>query len=102
VRAVHSGRRYISPSVAPVVLKRVNYSARKKANRTAGDHLTQRENEVLKLIAEGATTKEVASRLGLSPKTAQVHRDNIKRKLALSTTAAIVLYAIKHKVVRID
>ncbi|MDO8434304.1 MAG: response regulator transcription factor [Candidatus Binatus sp.] len=102
VRAVHAGRRYISPSIAPVVLNRVNFATSKLSTAPATDHLTRRESEVLKLIAEGATAKEVASRLGLSPKTAQAHRENIKRKLALRTTAAMVMYAIKHKLVRLD
>ena len=51
---------------------------------------------------EGATTKEVAQRLGISVKTAQAHRDNLKQKLELRSTAAIVRYAIKHKLIRID
>ncbi len=57
---------------------------------------------MLKLIAEGATTKEVAQRLGISVKTAQAHRDNLKQKLELRSTAAMVRYAIKHKLTRID
>jgi DNA-binding CsgD family transcriptional regulator len=57
---------------------------------------------VLKLIAEGATSKEVANRLGISVKTAQVHRDNLKQKLDLRSTAALVRYAIKHKLTRVD
>jgi DNA-binding NarL/FixJ family response regulator len=102
VRAVHQGRRYISPSIAPVVLDRMNSPARKSPAAREADHLTRREREVLKLVAEGATTKEVASRLGLSPKTAQAHRENIKHKLAIRTTAAMVMYAIKHKLIRVD
>ena len=51
---------------------------------------------------EGATTKEVAQRLGISTKTAQAHRNNLKQKLELRSTAELVRYAIKHKVSRID
>jgi DNA-binding CsgD family transcriptional regulator len=65
-------------------------------------HLTNREREVLKLIGEGATTKDVAQRLGISAKTAQVHRENVKQKLDLRSTAAMVRYAIKRKLIRID
>jgi DNA-binding NarL/FixJ family response regulator len=102
VRAVHQGRRYISPSVAPVVLNRLDSTARKSSTSHGKEHLTRREREVLKLIAEGASTKEVANRLGLSPKTAQAHRENIKHKLAIHTTAAMVMYAIKHKLIRVE
>ena len=100
VRAVHSGRKYLSPSIAPIVLARLRNGSPAKLSRGATP--TRREREVLKLIGEGATTKEIANRLGISVKTAQVHRDNLKQKLELRSTAAIVRYAIKHKMIRID
>jgi DNA-binding NarL/FixJ family response regulator len=100
VRAVHSGRRYLSPTIAPVVLARLRSGA--SSNAAHAPNPTRREREVLKLISEGATTKEVAQRLGISVKTAQAHRDNLKQKLELHSTAALVRYAIKHKLTRID
>ncbi len=100
VRAVHAGRRYLSPSIAPIVLARLK---RQPADRAPGKPLlTRREREVLRMIADGASTKEIAAKLAISPKTAQIHRDNLKQKLDLHTTAAMVRYAIKHKLVRID
>jgi len=57
---------------------------------------------VLRLVAEGSTTKDIALRLKISPKTAQVHRDNLKQKLNLRSTAAIVRYALQRKMIRID
>ncbi len=56
--------------------------------------LTARENEVLKLIAEGATSKEIGQKLGISYKTADAHRENIKKKLHVSSIAHLVRYAI--------
>jgi DNA-binding NarL/FixJ family response regulator len=100
VRAVNAGRRYLSPTIAPIVLARLRNGA--TANGSRAPRPTRREREVLKLIAEGATTKEVAQRLGISVKTAQAHRDNLKQKLELRSTAAMVRYAIKHKLTRID
>jgi DNA-binding NarL/FixJ family response regulator len=100
VRTVSSGRRYLSPAIAPIVLARLRNGASKDASRAATP--TRREREVLKLIGEGATTKEVALKLGISVKTAQVHRDNLKQKLELRSTAAMVRYAIKHKLIRLD
>jgi two-component system response regulator NreC len=100
VRAVHAGRRYISPAIAPIVLARIRNGEPVDSSRAT--NLTRREREVLKLIAEGATTKEVAQRLGISTKTAQVHRNNLKQKLELRSTAALVRYAIKHKLSRVD
>lgn len=99
IRAVHGGKRYLSPSIAPVVLGRLDRPAR---NQSGSHALSRREREVLKLIAEGATTKEVAARLGISPKTAQAHRENLKERLNLRSTAAMVRYAIKCKLARID
>jgi DNA-binding NarL/FixJ family response regulator len=100
VRAVHSGRQYLSPAIAPVVLARLRRPAADSV--LSGPRLTRREREVLRLIAEGATTKEVAQLLDISPKTAQVHRENLKQKLDLRSTAAMVRYAIKHKLIRLD
>jgi len=98
VRAVHRGQRYLSPSIAPIVLARLGRADRDRA----GSPLTRREREVIKLVAEGATTKEIAARLAISPKTAQTHRENLKVKLNVRSTAEIVRYAIRHKLVRID
>ncbi len=98
VRTVHGGGRYLSPSVAPIVLGELHASRGVKA----GANLTRREREVLRLIGDGATAKEVAARLGITPKTAQVHRENLKQKLNLRSTAAMVRYAIKHKLIRLD
>jgi DNA-binding NarL/FixJ family response regulator len=100
VRAVHAGRRYLSPSIAPIVLGRLRISM--KGARPSSSRLTRREREVLRLIGEGATTKEIAMKLAISPRTAQVHRENLKQKLNLRSTASIVRYAIKHKIIRVD
>jgi two-component system, NarL family, response regulator NreC len=99
VRAVHGGKRYLSPSIAQMVLARLG---RRAHSGEASGNLSRREREVLKLIAEGATTKEIAANLGISSKTAQAHRDNLKTKLNARSTAAMVRYAIKHKLVRLD
>jgi DNA-binding NarL/FixJ family response regulator len=99
VRAVVAGKRYLSPSVAPIVLDRLQSP---NPARSPLDLLTRREREILRLIGQGATSKEMAQCLGISPKTAQVHRDNLKQKLNLRTTAALVGYAIKHRIVNPD
>lgn len=100
VRAVHDGHQYLSPSVAPIVIARLSHKRGPAAG--SGEKLTRREREILRLVAEGATAKEIAARLGISPKTAQAHRDNLKQKLNLKTTAAMVRYAVRHKLVRND
>jgi DNA-binding NarL/FixJ family response regulator len=64
--------------------------------------LTAREGEVLQLIAEGHTTKSIASRLGVSEKTVATHREHIKRKLGIHSTAGLTKYAIRHGLTTID
>jgi DNA-binding NarL/FixJ family response regulator len=98
IRAVHAGGQYFSPSIARILVDEMNHPSYDHG----GDGLTKREREVLRLVAEGLTTKDVAARLKISPKTAQVHRDNLKQKLNLHSTAAIVKYAIQRKMIRVD
>jgi two-component system response regulator NreC len=97
VRAVHEGKRYLSPSIAPMLLRHLGNPA---DTRDESSLLTTREREVLRLVSQGATSKEIAQQLGISPKTAQVHRDNLKQKLNLRTTAEMVQWAIRHKIIR--
>jgi DNA-binding NarL/FixJ family response regulator len=97
LRVVNAGKRYVSASVAPVLLGRIG----RPQSARGGNALTPREREVLRLIAEGSTSKDIAQKLGISPKTAQVHRDNLKQKLGLRSTADMIRWAIKHKVIRL-
>ncbi len=100
IRAVAAGKRYISPAVAPAVLEKLQRSGR-KAERNS-QSLTRREREIVRLIAQGLAVKQIAERLGISPKTVQVHRTNLAAKLRLGSTAAIVRYAIKHKLMKLE
>jgi len=61
--------------------------------------LTPREREIVQLVAEGRSTKELADRLGISPKTAETHRTNLMRKLNLHSVSEVVRYAIRNKFV---
>jgi DNA-binding NarL/FixJ family response regulator len=101
IRAVFAGKRYISPAVAPIVLDKLRSNGRHNGS-SEGDVLTGREREILRLIAQGASIKEIAGSLGISPKTVQVHRTNLAAKLRLPSTAALVQYAIKHKLLKME
>jgi DNA-binding NarL/FixJ family response regulator len=100
VRAVAAGKRYLSPSVAPILLNRLRNPRPRGTPRASP--ITLREREVLRLLSEGATSKDIARELGISPKTAQAHRENLKDKLSLHTTAEMVRYAIQHKIVKLE
>lgn len=95
VREVVHGSIYLSPRISHAVvdayLGRRNYPA---------DPLTPREREILQLIAEGKTTKEIATILGISVKTADSHRSNMMEKLDLHEIASLVRYAIRRGLVQ--
>jgi DNA-binding NarL/FixJ family response regulator len=90
IREVLQGGVYLSPRVSRAVVQA--YLSR---SELPPDPLTSREREVLQLIAEGQTTKEIASHLGLSVKTVVSHRINLMRKLDIHETATLVRYAIR-------
>ena len=101
IRAASNGKRYVSSSVAPILLSRVKRPLGPNPPRN-GAVLTRREREVLRLIGQGMPAKEIAQRLDISPKTAQVHSENIRQKLGLHSIAEMVRYAIKHGIVKLD
>jgi two-component system response regulator NreC len=95
VQAVAAGRTYLSPRLSSDVVEALAAGIEPVTN-----HLTDREREVLQLISEGQTTKEVANTLGISVKTAGTHRTNIMRKLGVHETAGLVRYAIRQGLIR--
>jgi DNA-binding NarL/FixJ family response regulator len=91
IKSVLSGRIYISPSLSTEHLERFQ----DPAHAAAVLRLSTREREILQLIAEGRAGKEIAHLLTISIKTVAFHRDNIKRKLGLRTTAELTKHAIE-------
>jgi two-component system response regulator NreC len=90
IQAIFQGELYLSPRVSRTVV-----TAYLSRSDVPPDPLTSREREVLQLIAEGETTKEIAWRLGLSHKTVESHRIKLMRKLDIHETATLVRYAIR-------
>ncbi len=98
VRAIHEvlrGMMYLSPGVSEAVVQA--YLAK---SEMPADPLTSREREVLQLVAEGKSTKEVAGLLGISFKTAESHRTRILKKLDLHETAGLVRYAVRRGLIQ--
>jgi DNA-binding NarL/FixJ family response regulator len=95
IGTVLSGKRFISPGIADQVL--VGYMEGRKTLRSTSswDSLTQREKEILKLVAEGHKSKEIADLLCISWKTVEKHRANIMDKLDLHTASSLTAYAIE-------
>ncbi len=93
IRAVSAGEVYLHPTVAKALVN--DYLKRVQAgyDSTSYDGLSQREQEVLKLIAEGLMNREIAEKLNISVRTVERHRENIMSKLNLHTRAELVRYA---------
>jgi DNA-binding NarL/FixJ family response regulator len=95
IEQVAKGHAYVSPLVAKDLLDVLIEASRPEGE--SGDPLTPRQREVLQLIAEGRTMKEVANILNISPRTAESHKYEIMQVLGVSTTAALVQYAVRAK-----
>jgi two-component system, NarL family, response regulator NreC len=99
IEAVHRGQRYLSPRVLGRVVE--GNGRHGKSAKTSFDLLTPREREVLRLLAEGHSVKQIALRLGLSVKTVDVHKSNLMRKLDLHDRSELVKYALRRKLIRL-
>jgi two-component system, NarL family, response regulator NreC len=95
IRQVSRGQVYLSPGVSSAVMDAYRSKSDKPNNP-----LTLRERQVLQLIAEGKSTKDIASLLGISVKTAESHRTRLMQKLDIHEKASLVLYAVRHGVVQ--
>ena len=93
VRAVARGETYLSPTVSKQVVD--DYVGRTGGSADPLDALTPRQREILQLVAEGHTSKEIAERLGLSFKTVDAHRAQIMERLGLDDVTALVRFAVR-------
>ncbi|HHH41091.1 MAG TPA: response regulator transcription factor [Chloroflexi bacterium] len=101
IRAVHRGEAFLSPRVTKMILD--DYLAQ-QADRVPSRYnsLTSREKEVLRLAAEGKTTREMAEILHLSPKTVEKHRSSMMRKLGLHNLSELIRYAIRKGLIEVE
>lgn len=97
MRAVHRGETYLSPAASKGVLS--DYVQRLRSDDSTDVHLTPRQREVLQLIAEGCSTKEVAQRLDLAVKTVETHRTLLMKQLGVHEVAGLVRYALRTGIV---
>ena len=91
VKQVLAGHKYVTPLIASEWVHNLS----KQINRTTKLTLTPRQREVLQLVVEGCTMKEVAARLGISTRTAEAHKYEMMEGLGVDNTAALIQYAIK-------
>lgn len=99
IRAAAQGRSFLSRKVSRMLQEEHIEELRSKGLDDTFDLLTDREREILQLLAEGRANKEVASLLNISTTTVETHRGHILRKLSLHGTADLILYAVRKKII---
>lgn len=98
ILSVARNQKYVSQKISNIIIESIS----NKHFDTDTDVLTSRENEVLQLIAEGNSSKEISELLFLSPKTVDVHRTNIMHKLNLFNISDLTKYAIKEGIISLN
>ena len=99
VKAVHAGKAYFSPAISRVLVDDYVRQMRKRGLEDSYELLTTREREILQLLAEGKSNKDVAGRLGLSTYTVETHRGNLMEKLNLHNMPELILYAVRKGII---
>jgi two-component system response regulator NreC len=102
IQAAHQGEAFLSPSISRKVVDDYILRAGLTDEPDSFEKLTDREREVLQLIAEGASTREIAEQLHISVKTAETHRAHLMEKLDMRSTAELTQYAIRKGVISLD
>jgi DNA-binding NarL/FixJ family response regulator len=101
VRAVAGGKTFFSPAIADMLFDDYALRLQRHELQDSFELLTDRERQVLQLLAEGRTNKEAAATLTLGVSTVETHRLNLMQKLNLHNTAELVLYAVRKKILRV-
>ena len=102
IRSVHQGGLFLHPSIAAAVVEPYLRGRAGEAERDVYEALTDREKQVLKLVAEGRTSKEVADLLCLSVKTVMAHRANIMEKLDIHNKTELIKYALRKGLIQMQ
>lgn len=97
VRTVAGGAEYISPTLSSFLIRRRSRATSLAAQKPALDQLTPTERRVLRLVADGLTSREIAGQLGIGVRTVEHHRNNLAIKLELRGSHALVKFAVKHQ-----
>ena len=101
IRSVYRGDSFLSPSVAKLLVEGYQQGEGMRRSHDPYELLTDREREILKLLAEGHTTQEIAHMLSISPKTAEGHKTNLMAKLDLHNRVELVKYALRKGIITV-
>ncbi len=100
IRAVHAGRSFLTPKIGEMLQEESVHNLERRGLEDSYDLLTNREREVLQLVAEGRTNKEVAILLNISLTTAETHRGHLLQKLGFHGVPELTLYAVRKGIIR--
>jgi len=102
IKLIHAGEVFFSPAVSRVLLDELASGKKGKSPPAKAAELSEREREVLVLIADGRSNKEIAARLGVGVRTVETHRERIMRKLDIRTVAGLTKFAIANGMVELS
>jgi DNA-binding NarL/FixJ family response regulator len=97
--SVGRGEVYVSSKVSQFLIDRI---VKKKEERKEGITLTERESDILRLVVEGKTAREIGNILFISPRTVENYKNSLLKKFGLRKTSELIKYAIKHKIVEVE
>ena len=101
IRSVYQGDSFLSPSVAKLLVENYQHTAGERSQQDPYNRLTGREREILKLLAEGYSTHEIAGMLVITPKTVEGHKTNLMSKLGIHNRIDLVKYALRKGIISI-
>ncbi|MEO1052057.1 MAG: response regulator transcription factor [Bacteroidota bacterium] len=105
IHSIHKGGKYFNSKISEIVFENFYSQSLNNSNRlinSDGNAISEREKEVLKLLAEGHSNRETADQLFISVRTVDSHRNHIMKKLRVKNTAELVKYALKHEIISLD
>ncbi|MDQ1407375.1 MAG: hypothetical protein QOG55_3004 [Acidobacteriaceae bacterium] len=102
VRAIAENKRFLTPKISEIVLEEfINAGDKPEEEKPAGPRITPRELEIIRLLAEGKSNKELSTQLGITVRTVETHRSKIMLKLGLHSLAELIHYAMRNEIISI-
>ena len=101
IRSIYRGETYLSPRISKKIVSGYLKRTKRTEPKTPYEQLTIREREILRLLAEGHSAKEVSQLLNIQPKTVDAHRANLMKKLGLHSRSDLIKYAIRRKIIKL-
>jgi len=102
IHIIHKGENYFNKNISDTILRSIIKNSKSDIDNSNNKSLTKREKEIISLVVDGLTNKEIADKLFISIRTVDSHKNNIMQKLNLKSSVDLVKYAIKNKLAELD